>query len=149
MPFVHQLRVRYAEVDAQGVVFNAHWLTYADDAATRFFEHAGFAPAELWGPGAEAAWDVMVRRSELDFAGAAGFDELVDITVTPIRVGTSSFDLTMTSSVAGRPAVTVTSTYVTVVPGQLRSQPIPDDLRAALTSDLHPATPTSRSATPA
>ena len=26
--FVHVVRPRYAEVDLQGVVFNAHWLTY-------------------------------------------------------------------------------------------------------------------------
>ena len=30
--FVHHVRPRYAEVDAQGVVFNAHWLTYFDEA---------------------------------------------------------------------------------------------------------------------
>ena len=131
MSFVHQLRVRYAEVDAQGVVFNAHWLTYADDAATRFFEHLGFTPSELWGP-ENASWDVMLRRTELDFAGSAGFDELVDIAVTTARIGTSSFDLAFAATVADRPAVTVTTTYVTVVPGELRSQPIPDDLRAAL-----------------
>ena len=25
-PFRHRIRVRYAEIDGQGVVFNAHWL---------------------------------------------------------------------------------------------------------------------------
>ena len=40
-PFVHRVRPRYAEVDAQGVVFNAHWLTYFDEACTRFFEAWG------------------------------------------------------------------------------------------------------------
>ena len=38
--FVHHIRPRYAEVDAQGVVFNAHWLTYFDESQTRFFECA-------------------------------------------------------------------------------------------------------------
>ena len=37
-PFTHRIRVRYAEVDGQGVVFNAHWLTYFDEASTRFIE---------------------------------------------------------------------------------------------------------------
>ncbi len=41
-PFVHRIRPRYAEVDQQGVVFNAHWLTYFDDACTRFFEWLGW-----------------------------------------------------------------------------------------------------------
>ena len=42
--FVHHVRLRYAEVDGQGVVFNAHWLTYFDDSCTRFFESLGLRP---------------------------------------------------------------------------------------------------------
>ena len=41
MAFVHHIRPRYAEVDAQGVVFNSHWLTYFDESQTRFFEALG------------------------------------------------------------------------------------------------------------
>ena len=33
--FSHQLRVRWSEVDAQGVVFNPHYLTFADIADDR------------------------------------------------------------------------------------------------------------------
>ena len=41
MAFVHVVRPRYAEVDMQGVVFNAHWLTFFDEACTRYFGHLG------------------------------------------------------------------------------------------------------------
>ena len=138
MPFTHHLRVRYAEVDAQGVVFNAHWLTYADDATTRFFEPLGYDPATLWSDTA-APFDIMVRASSLDFAGAVHFDEEVAIDVAPTRLGSSSFDLRYAARVGDRPAVTITSTYVVVVPGEQRSQPIPDELRARLERDLVPA----------
>ena len=43
-PFEHRIRVRYAEIDGQGVVFNAHWLTYFDDSCTRFMQSLGFGP---------------------------------------------------------------------------------------------------------
>lgn len=135
VPFVHTVRVRYADVDAQGVVFNAHWLTYADDATTRYFEHLGHDPATLWA-GDDAPFDIMVRATTLDFVGGAGFDDLVDIAVTPVRLGTTSFDLEFVATVSARPAVTVRTTYVVVVPGERRSQPIPDDLRARLTAEL-------------
>lgn len=135
MSFTHHVRVRYAEVDAQGVVFNAHWLTYADDATTRFFEHLGYDPAELW-TGDDGGFDIMVRSSALDFAGAARFDEEVAITVAPVRLGTSSFDLRYVATVDDRTAVTVTTTYVVIVPGEQRSQPIPDQLRARLQAEL-------------
>lgn len=132
MAFTHRIRVRYAEVDAQGVVFNAHWLTYADDATTRFFEHLGYDTAAMWAPGADAAFDIMVRSTTLDFAGSAGFDDLVEVSVVPARLGTSSFDLRYVASVDGRAVVTITTTYVTVVAGEARSQPMPDDLRDRL-----------------
>lgn len=132
MPFTHRVRVRYAEVDAQGVVFNAHWLTYADDATTRFFEHLGYDTAAMWAHGADAPFDIMVRSTTLDFAGSAGFDDVVELSVVPTRLGTSSFDLRYVATVDDRPVVTITTTYVTIVAGEPRSQPIPQDLRARL-----------------
>lgn len=132
MAFTHRIRVRYAEVDAQGVVFNAHWLTYADDATTRFFEHLGYDTAEMWAHGADAPFDIMVRSSHLDFAGSAGFDDTIELSVAPVRLGTSSFDLRYVAAVDGQPVVTITTTYVTVVAGEARSQPIPTELRARL-----------------
>jgi len=57
--FRHRIRVRYAEIDGQGVVFNAHWLTYFDDSCTRFMETLGFGP-EFW----TVEFDVIVRPIE-------------------------------------------------------------------------------------
>lgn len=131
-PFTHRLRVRYAEVDAQGVVFNAHWLTYADDAATRFFEHLGVPLQAQWGGDGDPTWDVMLRASTLEWSGSAGFDDEVAIVVTTDRLGTSSFDLRFTCHVHDQPVVTVTTTYVCVVPQVHTAQPLPADLRARL-----------------
>ena len=36
-PFVHTFRVRYHECDAQGIVFNANWLSYFDVTLTEWF----------------------------------------------------------------------------------------------------------------
>ena len=35
--FIYTFRVRYAEVDAQGIVFNAHYLTYFDCLITEYY----------------------------------------------------------------------------------------------------------------
>ncbi|MCR9212176.1 MAG: acyl-CoA thioesterase [Proteobacteria bacterium] len=40
--FFFDFRVRYSEIDGQGVVFNAHYLTYFDTTITEFFRHLGF-----------------------------------------------------------------------------------------------------------
>jgi acyl-CoA thioester hydrolase len=128
--FVHRVRVRYAEVDGQGVVFNAHWLTYCDDACTRFMDELGFRT--IW----IDEFDVMLVKAVLEWQGPARFDEWVDIAVRPARIGTKSFDLRYDASVEGRPACQATITYVSVKPGANTSVEIPASVRAALESRL-------------
>jgi acyl-CoA thioester hydrolase len=129
--FSHRIRVRYAEIDGQGVVFNAHWMTYFDDSCTRFMESLGFGPA-FW----TVEFDVMLVRAVIEWQGSARFDEWIDIEVAPVRLGTKSFDLGYRAEVAGRPACTATITYVAVTPGENTSVPIPDQVRAALAARL-------------
>jgi acyl-CoA thioester hydrolase len=135
MPFTIVIRPRYAEVDMQGVVFNAHWLTYFDEACTRFFEHLGYAPKETFA--ASGPFDAMVVKAVLEWRGPAGFDDEVTIAVRPARLGTKSFDLTNIASVDGRPACEGTITYVSVKPGTHDSCPIPDELRGKLEAAQH------------
>ena len=40
--FFFPLLVRYAEVDQQGIVFNAHYLTYFDVGITEYFRALGY-----------------------------------------------------------------------------------------------------------
>ncbi len=79
--FEFPFRVRYMEVDAQGVVFNAHWLTYFDESCTRFFEWLGYEPSVAF----FEEFDVMLVKAVLEWQGPAGFDELVDIRVAVDR----------------------------------------------------------------
>ena len=39
--FFHSLRVRWAEVDMQSIVFNGHYLLYVDVAFTEFWRATG------------------------------------------------------------------------------------------------------------
>jgi acyl-CoA thioester hydrolase len=128
VPFVHEVRPRYAEVDAQGVVFNAHWLTYFDEACTRWFEWMGFPPATAF----FRDFDLMVVKATIEWQGPAGFDEHVGIAVTPARLGNSSLDVRFTATVDDRPVCVGTITYVSVKPGTHESTPIPPALREKL-----------------
>ena len=130
--FVHTVRPRYAEVDMQGVVFNAHWLTYFDEACTRYFGHLGYEAAEAF----FKDFDVMLVKAVVEWTGPAGFDEIVSISVAPSRMGTKSFDLRYDARVGDRPVCIGTITYVSVTPGSHDSTPIPDALRARLDAEL-------------
>ena len=128
MSFVHRVRPRYAEVDAQGVVFNAHWLTYFDEACTRWFDTMGFEPKESF----FRDFDVMLVKAVLEWRGPAGFDDVVDIAVETARLGNASFDVRYTAAIAEQPVCVGTVTYVSVKPGTHDSVPIPDVLRERL-----------------
>ena len=132
--FTHRIRTRYAEIDGQGVVFNAHWLTYFDDTCTRFMQSLGLGE-QFW----LGEFDVMLVHAELDWQGPAHFDEWIDITVAPVRLGRTSFDLHYRAAVGARPTCTATITYVGVVPGKNEPAELPAAVRAAFTARL--ATP--------
>jgi acyl-CoA thioester hydrolase len=85
-PFVHTLRVRYAECDPQGVVFNAHYLAYLDASMTELWR-AAFGGYNVM---LERGVDMVVVQSELRFHRPARFDELLALDVTVTRMGNTS-----------------------------------------------------------
>ncbi|MEE8488983.1 MAG: thioesterase family protein, partial [Acidimicrobiia bacterium] len=60
-------KIRYSDCDPQGIVFNANYVRYWDDAITDWFEELGFGGIELGGIGV----DVVTARVEIDFKAAA------------------------------------------------------------------------------
>lgn len=74
-PFRHQLRVRYGECDAQGIVFNANYLAYVDVALTELWRAAfGSYDSTL-----ERGVDTVVHEANLLFRASARFDDLLEI----------------------------------------------------------------------
>jgi acyl-CoA thioester hydrolase len=87
--YVHRLRVRYAECDPQGVVFNAQYLAFADHALTELWR-------ELFGGYTsmlERGVDVVVAEARVRFRAPARFDEELDIAVAVAHLGTTSMTL--------------------------------------------------------
>ena len=125
MAFHHELRVRYGECDMQGVVFNAHYLAYVDDAMTRWF-------ATLDKPYTDLGWDCMVVHAEIDWRGSARFDDLLEIDCSIVRWGTTSFVVGYDLHVGERPVCRVELTYVGVAHNTTDPMPPPDELRRAL-----------------
>jgi acyl-CoA thioester hydrolase len=125
LAFHHELRVRYGECDMQGIVFNAHYLAYVDDAMTRW-------QATLGHPYTDLGYDCMVVRAELDWRGSARFDEVLEIECAVVRWGTTSFVTGYDLHVGPRPIARVELTYVGVALGTTDPMPPPDAFRRAL-----------------
>lgn len=87
--FCYFLRVRYSECDAQKVVFNGRYVDYIDIAVTEFMR-------VIWGNYTDMLSgniDNQVVKLTIDWKAPAYFDEILAITVKPIRIGTSSYSL--------------------------------------------------------
>lgn len=116
-PHRERVKVRYAEVDAQQVVFNAHYLTWCDVASSGWAE----AAAGWTGVGDPVDW--MVVRAVIEWASSAAYGDLVDIDCGVSRWGNRSFDAVYRGTVDGRPVFEATITYVTIDPGTKTSVP--------------------------
>jgi acyl-CoA thioester hydrolase len=85
--FFHPLRVRYAEIDLQGVVFNAHYLTYFDTAITEYLRDTGYSYKTLF---TSRGLDFHLVKATVEFLRPIVFDLLIEIGVRVSRIGTSS-----------------------------------------------------------
>lgn len=122
----HEVRVRYVDCDMQGVVYNAHYLTFIDDACDCWLRRLGADFETAFG------WEVMLKKAEILWEGPAHFAETIGIHCEVTRWGNTSFDMGFTGSVDGRAVFGATVTYVVVDHGEHRPMPVPDALRSHL-----------------
>src|SRR5207248_4186369 len=83
-----QLRVRWAEVDMQKIVFNGHYLTYIDTAIAEYWRAIGLPYPE--GYVERYGNDVYLRKATVEYLGSARYDELLTILSRVSRLGGSS-----------------------------------------------------------
>ncbi len=126
MPFVHEIRVRYGECDMQGVVFNANYLAYVDDAVDRWFATV------LHGEGFGDSFDCMVKQATIEWSSPARRGEVLSLTPGVGRWGRTSFDVVVDGFVGERPVFRAQLVYVSVTPGRTDPCPVPDAVRSAL-----------------
>ena len=128
-PFVHRLRVRYHECDAQGIVFNAHHFAYFDITLTELWREAfGSYDAVR-----EAGSDVVVKDAQATFHASPRFDDLLDIEMTIVKLGNSSMTCTFEERRDGELLVTGRMVHVFVDARTMAKQQIPAELRERLT----------------
>ena len=81
-------RVRYAEIDGQGVVFNAVYLTYFDTAITDYLRHLPYK----YGLGGDKAsgTDFHIVKSIVEYKAPIRFDAEIEVGVRTARLGRTS-----------------------------------------------------------
>ena len=128
--FHDTLRVRFADTDLQGIVFNGNYLTYYDNAWTEYFRAIGFTYRSL----IESGVDTVLARTTIEFKSAARFDDLLEVYARISKIGKTSlvFDFEIYAQGEDRLVGSATSLYVCVDPKTLEKIAAPEWLRARI-----------------
>ena len=127
--FFDRLRVRWAEIDAQKIVFNGHYLMYFDTAVAGYWRALAMPYAQTM---ERLGGDLFVRKATLEYEASARYDDLLDIGMRCARIGNSSIVFSAAAFRQDRLLVACELVYVFADPQTQTSKPVPDALRATL-----------------
>jgi acyl-CoA thioester hydrolase len=127
---IAQLRVRWAEVDMQKIVFNGHYFTYIDTAIAEYWREIGLPYPE--GYVERYANDVYLRKATLEYLGSARYDDMLAVCCRVAKLGRTSmtFHFEIYREGDDAPLVTAELVYVNADPMSMKSAPLPEDLRS-------------------
>jgi acyl-CoA thioester hydrolase len=83
--FSHPMRVRWAECDPQGIVFNVNYFLYFDVAMTEWLRAIGFT--------GEKTLEFFTVHAEADYKRSAKFDDMLEIGARCARLGKTSMTI--------------------------------------------------------
>lgn len=128
--FFHRLRVRWAEVDMQKIVFNAHYLMYFDTAVADYWRVLALPYEEGMH---QLEGDLYVKKATVEFNASARMDDRLDVGLKCSRIGNSSILFTGAIYRAEELLITCELVYVFADPATQKSKPVPALLREMLT----------------
>jgi len=126
--FRHDVRVRFPETDAQGVVYHANFLIYADVARVEYLRALAGGDERLqWRE--DRGYDLVLVHAACDFRASAHFDDLLTVWVCVGRLGNSSLGFEYRVE-RGQTLVCEVKTVHCAIDRQARtSLPLPEELK--------------------
>jgi acyl-CoA thioester hydrolase len=119
--FVHQETVRFRDLDALGHLNNAVYSTFLEQARLAYLEPQGARVRSM-----------ILARLEIDFRSPVELGETVEISVTPSRVGSKSFDLDYVLRVGDRTVAEAKTVLVAYDYDTAQSMEIPNEWKERL-----------------
>jgi len=127
--FFDRLRVRWAEVDMQKIVFNGHYLMYFDTAIAGYWRALALPYHETM---ELLQGDLYVRKATVEYEGSARYDDQLQVAVRCARIGNSSLVFEGAVLRGDERLVRGELVYVFADPATMASRPVPPDLREVL-----------------
>ncbi len=127
--FSHRLRVRYAEIDGQKVVFNSRYLEYADVALSEYWRWLRLSDLPEW-----RTMEFHVARATVDYKAPLRHDDEFDAYTRTERIGTSSVTsvIELVHAITGVLHTVIQLVHVNVDLDAGRATPIPPEIRSRM-----------------
>lgn len=124
--YYHPITVRYADLDAQGHVNNAVYLTYLESARLGYYVSCGIWRSDLGLP-----TGMVVARIEMDYLAPIYYADLLRVGLRVSRLGRKSvtFEFQMNTTPEGKVLARGLSVMVAVDPQTEQSRLIPEGWR--------------------
>jgi acyl-CoA thioester hydrolase len=127
--FHTNVRVRWMECDAQGIVFNGAYMGYLEIAQAEYFRNLGFS---IYRIAQRGYFDSAVVKATLEFKAPARVDEVLELRSRVSRIGNTSLtlDVEIYADGSDRLLTVMQAVYVGFYPESGTTRPVPDDIRS-------------------
>ena len=88
--FRTELRVRWPECDAQGIVYNGSYMDYLEVGQADYFRNLGFS---IYGIARKGFFDSAVVKATMEFKAPAYIEDMLELYVRVSHIGTTSFTI--------------------------------------------------------
>jgi acyl-CoA thioester hydrolase len=128
--FYHPIEVRYADLDPQGHVNNARYLSYIEQARVQYIRRLG-----LWSGGSFMDFGVILADVQMTFKSPITFGQAVRVGARVSQIGNKSFrmDYCLEDAADGKELATGTSVLVTYDYHSGKTVPVPENWRKVIT----------------
>ncbi len=116
-PFTHQLRTRFAETDAMGVIHHAAYLPYLEEARVEYLKAIGHPYDEVRvgdaadGERDERGRDFPVLEASVQYRRPLHFDDEVEVSLVIGAVTGTTFQVGYLLTVGGEPRATAVTVH--------------------------------------
>lgn len=97
--FTWSIRMCFQDVDAEGIVYHANYLKYAERARTDWIYTLGLSNAGIMAEGVA----LVLRHIEVDYMAPAQLDDILTLNVRILEVRNASMIIEQIASVDGKP----------------------------------------------
>jgi len=128
--FSWPVRVYYEDTDAGGVVYYANYLKFFERARTEWLRSLGLNQDKLT---REEGLIFVVRRALLDFVRPARLDDMLEVTVEPLKLAHVYVDLAQEASCGAQVLARAQIRVACLTQRSFKPAPLPQSLRESIT----------------